>query len=1427
MAHVIYVTDPFQPQKNTQVFPVEKPITVSAWLQHQFPGFVEFDRPTICLYNGNPLLREEWGTTIIRGEDVVTFATAPGEVITVIYAILIIITVASVAIAISAKKPTANIQAAQQDSLQGDPVYTLRGQRNQVKLGDVIEVPYGRCRIWPSYAALPYNKYQNNDQWLYQLFCIGQGEYQIETNELFIEDTPISNFADVEVEIIPPGGEVTLFPNNVVTSPEINNTELLGINQPESGHVYVIDVEEEGYEDPETGEWIVTVPEQGHWEYDAVGPFVANPAGTECDKIEIDLTLPKGLYYSNNNGGLDGRTVTAVFEARKIDNAGAPLGDWFLLNDFSKTMATATPQRITISEEVELGRYEVRGYRDNVKDLSSRAANDLFWESLRAFLPNTNNYGNCTLMAVKARATNNLNSNAQTRFNVFATRKLPVWSKLTQTWSAPTATRSIVWAFCDIFRAQYGAQLANTYLQLDALADLDAVYTTRLEFFDWVFDQQATAWECARLVGRAGRAIPMLQGSQITLVRDEPKTLPTSVFNLDNIVEGSFRWDIKLHSIDANDGLEVSYTDPTTWKEETVRCLLPLSGGGNEAGDNPKRVKYQGITDRDHAYRLGMYDRAITRYVRENIIFKTGLEGHIPGFGDLIMVSHDIPRWASGGRVLSVSGGINLTLSEPVVFEVGQTHKIVLRRKDGSATLPLDVSAGTDAYHVVLALPLDMSGFSFSEQNESPIFLFGKTSFWGKACKVMNLTPSEDDTVEITAVNYTDVPFSFDEYDAPSLPASPVGLPSVPALPSVAGLSVVRSPSIPNQVFATWLPAAGAQYYVVQKSYNNADWEFAARVTEATATFDVLPQYIYVRVAAVNLGQGAWSNVWQGLPPADVSTSPIDDGVTPTNASVALTPGETNVRAVFTWPTNTTPKYLHIYVSQTTVQPTEVTWSIPYPQGSFLIPGLAANTTYNFWHRVEAVNGRFSATSAMYSTTTEEDSYQSSIEALARTFASSLQDSADRAAELLQEIEDRETGIYEEQIARETADIAEAALRTSAVANLQGQVDNRATIAALNSEIIARVDADAAEVYDRVAAVANLQSQLNTTNASLVTESNTRATADAAEVTARTTAVANLQTQVDARATTAYVDNLINTLVTQDEALARTISNLSASLGETSAYVQVLADAYVDSAGNAVARWGVELTAETAGTKVITGIQAIAQNGPSPISAVRILANIFEIVASVNGVASTPFVLNATTGSLTLGVDLVSDNFIAVGSPGGPAGYKLTRSSGSAEFAGNFRAGDTDNYLSFSGGLLEVQTGLFNLNTDGMVFNYTSSGGADYVMAVDANWALVDTVGPIFKVSSEFSGLPSSTTMWHNKLTVSADNGSEVQSTVLLPGAINVQSSNAEYRTNGTKVVGQRQAAIADANGTLSDLNAKFNTLLSYLRPSGHGLIET
>jgi hypothetical protein len=581
------------------------------------------------------------------------------------------------------------------------------------------------------------------------------------------------------------------------------------------------------------------------------GPFTANSSGTQTTSIEIDVLFPQGLYFTNSDGSFSSRTVTALFEYLEIDDTGVPIGSWTTLHSFTKTLATNKPQRFTIETAITAGRYQIRAQRTNARDLDTFAQDRIQWYQMRAILPDTKDYGDITLVAMKARASNNLNDQSRSRYNVNCIRKLPIWNG--SVWSAVTETRNPAWAFADALRSVYGGNLADSKLDLAGLLTLASTFTAAGDNFDWVFSQRGSIWNALQLIARAGRASPVVSLTQFSMIRDEAVTVPVMAFTPNSIIKDSFEWQIKLQPEDDYDGIEIEYLDDTTNKQETIDCLV-----GSDAGTNTQNIRFPGVTDRDKAYQMGLYIRRQQIFQREFVTFKTGLEGAIPSFGDLITVSHDVPRWGAHGLVVSIAvDNKTVTLSESLNGIAG--NSIAFRDKYGAVEGPYTCSkvAGNDM-QIITDSAITQTNFLFEDASDPPAYFFGETNLISKDLLVTSTSTSTDDEVTITAKNYDSRVYDDESRTAAPLATASVP-PAIPELPVVTGLDINPDALDLTKVTVFWDVALGARYYVLERSLDGTNWDQEASPAITSQTITVEPGLLYVRVAGVNVAQGPWA----------------------------------------------------------------------------------------------------------------------------------------------------------------------------------------------------------------------------------------------------------------------------------------------------------------------------------------------------------------------------------------------------------------------------------------------------------------------------------------------------------------------------------------------------------------------------------------
>ena len=732
MIYFTYIKNPFQPNKNRITRALKGRFTIYQLIKTQK---IDLTQPTICLINGIAILRNHWNETVKNGS-IVSFIALPegggsksSNPLQIVLMVAVVVAsvytggvvgaaygsiwgglaAAGVSVAggilvntfVPTPKPSLNGMTS--SSYTQSPTYSMQAQGNEARLGNPIPVIYGRHLIYPDFASQPYYGYINDEQYVYQVHCIGQGEYDIE--QIRIEDTPISSFKEITYQIIPPGNKNNLFRDDVVTSAEIAGQELL--------------------------------------QNELCGPFVLNPTESVINKIEIDMAFQRGCFYANDSGGLDNMTIQWSVEARLIDDEDVALGDWFLLGSETLTSNNHNAMYRTYSYDVPNGRYEIRATRLDQKNTSSRAGHEIRFAAARGFILSTPNYGNVTLLAIKMKATDNLSQRSSRMVNCIVTRKIPKWS-LENGWTENVATQSIAWALADILKSSYGAGLTDKSIDLETLEQLDKTWTTRGDTFNAVFDSKLTVYEALARVCKVGRAIPFIQGGIVRFVRDEPKTVPIAMFGPRNIVKNSLSIQYIMPSEDTADSVCVQYFSEKTWKTSEVTGTFEGS-----SSDKTATVELFGCTNKEQALREATYMALANRYRRRIVTFSTELEGLIPSYGDLIAITHDMAKWGFGGEITD-KNGLTLSLSEPVCFTEGQTHYITLRQKNGSLSGPYVATAGALNTEVILSEEPDMTVLTGTDA-ERTHFAFGTADKWSVFARVTGIRPRSD-KVEITAV---------------------------------------------------------------------------------------------------------------------------------------------------------------------------------------------------------------------------------------------------------------------------------------------------------------------------------------------------------------------------------------------------------------------------------------------------------------------------------------------------------------------------------------------------------------------------------------------------------------------------------------------------------------------------------------------------
>lgn len=754
-----------------------------------------------------------------------------------------------------------------------DQIYSVAAAGNTAKLGQPLPIWYGRLKVFPDFAATPWGEFVGNDQFLNVLLSPTMGSLSYEA--LYIDDTILwdsingvsATFPGAQVAFYEPGATVSLFPVNVDSSIEVSGQQLpdgtgtLGGQYTSAG---------------------ITTP--GAW----LGPFVANPSGTQTQAIAIDFVMPGGCFTVNSTNNNIGFAVLGIeAQAAPCDDAGAQTGPFSDLFNVNRNYASTSPIRDSIKTSVTPGRYLVRFRRLDAGLTSTLGSNSVVWASLRSFLVGANSFPDVSTVAIRLLASQS--TQGTYKFGVLATRKLPVWNGST---FVTQATRSPGWAFHDaVTNAQYGSGLPIAKEDFNAVVSFDAGCTSRSDTFDYIFTTAVAIPAALDKMLTPGRAKHFWLGDTVSIVRDEYRNVPNMMLTDREIVRDSTQVTWTMLGDEDPDAVIVEYVDENTWRPAQVQ-YPPDDVLFTATHAEVKRI--DGIVDRDQAFRECAFYYLQSIYRRENVQIGTEYEGRAITFGSVLRVQSELPMaYGYGGAVVDVVGN-SLVLNPAPVWDTAPFY-IRLRMPNGKWFGPVVATMGADASIANLD-PTSLAAVQTSQSTtlaavllresggEDPSFELGTGVSQSKLCVVLNGVPNG----ELCTLNLVVDDIRVHATDLGSPPILPTSqFPSNADVPLLIGLNASFGQGTAEPMLsASWFPSPGALYYIADVSYDSGvswaqvyqgqDNKFSAVVTLAA---------LRLRVQAVSIKvRGPYATVDLAAPTIVISSETVE--LTSLNAGI-------------------------------------------------------------------------------------------------------------------------------------------------------------------------------------------------------------------------------------------------------------------------------------------------------------------------------------------------------------------------------------------------------------------------------------------------------------------------------------------------------------------------------------------------------------
>ncbi|WP_148194039.1 phage tail protein [Pseudomonas syringae] len=787
---------------------------------------------------------------------------------------------------------------------------------------------------------------------------------------------------------------------------------------------------------------------------------------------------------------------------------------------------------------------------------------------------------------------------------------------------------------------------------------------------------KANAWSLLRDISGIYRGMTYWAQGQLVAQADMPRSQDFDyVFTRANVIDGKFTYGSASAKTRYTRAI-VGYDNPdNNYDTDVIPFADPVLQ--RRFGDKPTELTAIGCTRASEGQRRGKWV-VMSNNQDRTVSFSTGMEGAIPLPGYIIPVADSLLAGREiGGRIAGAAGRV-VTLDRDTLAKAGD--RLIVNLPSGQAEgRTVQSVAGREITVTVAYSETPTTQLQWAlDADDLAIPLY----------RVLGVKRSAEGEYAITALQYEPSKFAYIDTGA-RLEERPISVIPITVVPSPASVSLASNTAIAQGLAVTtmtisWPAVAGAVAYDVEWRKDSGNWIKVQRTGSTSVDITGIYAGAYLaRVRAVSAYDisSSWRNSIltqlkgkEGLPPAvtSLTAASLIFGI---NLKWTFPPGAEDTQRTEIWYSQTTDLAKATKLSD-----------LAYPQSEHVMQGLLAGVTFFFWARLVDRTGNVgpwypTGAGVMGQTSndagailemiagqiTETELGQKLLEKIA--LIEQLQDQVN-ALDGLKAYNPDDTyekgqlvvgdgRIYqaEKAVPKGTpppnADYWEDVGNLLETTNgLAAQVQTHTTeINELNGVVTAQASSMQAlrAAYREDDGEGELADALKGYNnaASIVQEQMTRATQN--EAMART--VTQLSATVGANS--AQVTDLREVVSTNQASTSTSLQQLSASVAsannasaQNAAAIQQTATAYADTAGKLSTMWSVKMQVTQDGRYVAAGFGFGIENTEAGLqSQFLVSADRFAIVNSMAGGAiSTPFV--AQNGQLFLGPTFIMDGTI-------------------------------------------------------------------------------------------------------------------------------------------------------------------------------------
>ena len=262
-----------------------------------------------------------------------------------------------------------------------------------------------------------------------------------------------------------------------------------------------------------------------------------------------------------------------------------------------------------------------------------------------------------------------------------------------------------------------------------------------------VITSTTSVMDLLRDIAAAGKASPAYVDGKWTIIIDRPRNVVVQHFTPHN----SWGFEAVKSLPRIPDAFRITFVNEDKAYQADELLVYKAPGLENTARLF-EELQLPGVTNATQANHLAKWHMAQLHYRPEIYSLNVDFEYLICTRGDLVRVTHDLPKWGSGsGRITDINSN-TITLSEEIPLKAGVTYDIRVRTQTNTSELMRIESITTDDYYSTITLVQSTLPTTI---NVGDLFMIGEVNKETQELLVLSIEPSGNMSARLTLCDYS------------------------------------------------------------------------------------------------------------------------------------------------------------------------------------------------------------------------------------------------------------------------------------------------------------------------------------------------------------------------------------------------------------------------------------------------------------------------------------------------------------------------------------------------------------------------------------------------------------------------------------------------------------------------------------------------